>query len=192
MHLAPCPAAENLPQRMDLKGGEVWTILCRKAAQGEATVHPRPHCTLNLEYLRGHGKSQKTGQPPNHSTLRKWRDCVASVRTSPSSRPPISQSPVPLFTLPRVGARLRRVRSPRRRWGIKSFADSRLACSLTFESESAPVAWVALPGGRGNAAPPYLPRGRVGTACQPSCLSRAPPAGRGATLSRPLVPSCAL
>ena len=38
---------------------------------------------------------------------------------------------------------------------------SRLALTLqfylnTYESESAPVAWVALPRGRGDAAPPYF------------------------------------
>jgi ABC-type arginine transport system permease subunit len=38
--------------------------------------------------------------------------------------------------------------------------ESRLAFTLTlclnaYESESAPVAWVALPRGRSNAAPPY-------------------------------------
>ena len=72
--------------------------------------------------------------------------------------------------------------SPRRRWGIKSFADSRLACNLTFESESAPVAWVALPGGRGNAAPPYFSHltgaARLSSASKSSTVSFA--------LNRPL------
>jgi len=45
--------------------------------------------------------------------------------------------------------------------------ESRLALTLQFylniyESESAPVAWVALPRGRSNAVPPYLSSHRAG------------------------------
>ena len=59
----------------------------------------------------------------------------------------------PIFTLHRVGARLRRVRSP---------IDVR------------PPTNFPAPG-----SPFYSASGRVGTACQPSCLSRATLAGRG-------------
>jgi hypothetical protein len=41
-------------------------------------------------------------------------------------------------------------------WGISSLVSPPPFWTIFAESESAPVAWVALPRGRGDAAPPYF------------------------------------